>query len=457
MRKQREHWGSRIGFIMAAAGSSIGLGTLWMFPYLTGENGGGLFVLIYLIAMLFVGFPIFIAELILGRSTERSAVGAFAEHTHSESQWKIVGWMGAMASFLIMSYYGVIAGWGIHYVGLSLSEFYAGRTADEIVSVFGILERSGDINILWHGLFSIMTVSVVYMGVRNGIERWSFLMTSSLLVMLLLLFVYALNLDGFSDALHFIFYPDIAKLKPSGVLEALGLSFFTLSLGQGVMITYGSYMRKDEDVPRMGMIIVLMDVLVSLLAAMVIFPIIFTFGFEPKSGPGLVFKILPVAFSQLPAARLISSSFFLLFVFTALTSSVALIEVVVANFIDLYGWTRKRTCLIVGTAVFIVGIPTALGQSGGVFENWAAIYGMSYFEVMSTIVSNWLLPIGGLMTAIFTGWRLRREVIEREFKRGTEWAWLFRPWLLMVRWVAPTATLLIILYKTGLIDVDLLF
>lgn len=456
MKQQREHWSSRLGFVMAAAGSAIGLGTLWMFPYITGENGGGVFVLIYLVAMLFVGFPIFIAELLLGRFAQRAPVGIFAKLKSDSPHWKIIGWLGVSGAFLMMSYYSVVAGWGLNYAFLSINQFYQGRTAEEITKVFDILLVSGDINIFWHMIFMIMTVAVVYPGVRNGIEHWSRVMTSSLLLMLVGLFLYSLSLDGFSEAVHFIFYPDMSKLTPSGVLEALGLSFFTLSLGQGVMLTYGSYMKKTDDIPKTAMIVVLMDILVSLLVALVIFPMIFTYGFEPRSGPGLIFKVLPVIFSQMPASVFVSSVFFILFIFTALTSSVALVEVIVANFIDLLGWSRKKSCIVVGVAIFIVGIPCALSECQGIFANWKAIYGKTYFEVMSFVVSNWILPVGGMLTAVFTGWVLLKEECVEEFLQGTSWKWLFRPWFFMVRWLAPLSTFVIILYKSGVLNLDAL-
>lgn len=454
MKKQREHWSSRFGFIMAAAGSAIGLGTLWMFPYLTGDNGGGLFVLVYLIAIIFLGFPIFVSELLLGRYAQRASVGIFTEFPPQLHRWKIIGWFGVAGAFLIMSYYSVVAGWGLNYILFSACGSYQGRSMEEIKGVFDILLISGDINIFWHLIFSFITMSVVYMGVRKGIEHWSRLMTVSLLIMLLGLFVYSLNLDGFSQALHFVFYPDLSKLKPSGILEALGLAFFTLSLGQGVMLTYGSYLKESDDIPQTAMIVVVMDVVVSLLAALVIFPMIFTFGFEPNSGPGLIFKVLPVTFSLLPGSSFISTIFFTLFVFTALTSSIALVEVIVANFIDLLDWSRKKSCIVVGILLFIAGIPSALSGSQGMFANWERIYGMNFFDVVNTFVSNWVLPIGGMLTATFIGWAMPRDLCFQEFLKGSSWGWLLKPWFFMIRWLAPIATLLIILHKSGLFSID---
>lgn len=451
---QREHWSSHLGFILAAAGSAIGLGTLWKFPYVTGENGGGLFVLMYMLCTFFIGIPIFIAELILGRKAQRGAVGIFATLSHNSTVWKGVGWLGVIASFILMSYYSVLAGWGLNYVFMSLNQSYFNRSAQEISGMFDLLSASGDITIFWHFLFTALTIAVVYPGVRQGIEYWSKFMTSTLLVLLLALCAYTITLDGVSEALQFLFTPDFSRFKTSSALEALGLSFFTLSLGQGIMLTYGSYMRRSEDIPKTSFIIGTMIILISLLAGLMIFPVIFTFGFTPEEGRGLVFKILPFLFAKLPGALIISTTFFVLFVFTALTSSIALVEVVIANFIDLMGWSRKKAVLVTGISVFIFGIPSALSNSNTLFANWPAIYGKTFLATVDDLVSVWLLPIGGLMIAIYAGWFLDQSISEDEFQAGTSWKKLWRPWLFFVRWVAPIAILVIMLQKSGIIDVD---
>lgn len=453
---QREHWSSHLGFILAAAGSAIGLGTLWKFPYVTGENGGGLFVLVYILCTFLIGIPIFIAELVLGRKAQRGAVGIFASLTHNSTVWKGVGWLGVASSFLIMSYYSVLAGWGLNYIFMSLNQFYVNKSAQEIGAIFDTLQSSGDITIFWHFLFTAITISVVYPGVRQGIEYWSKFMTSSLLVLLVLLCMYTVTLDGFSEAMHFLFYPDFSHFKPSAALEALGLSFFTLSLGQGIMLTYGSYMRRTEDIPKTSGIIGSMIILVSLLAGLMIFPVIFTFGFTPAEGRGLVFKILPLLFGKLPGALIISTAFFTLFVFTALTSSVALVEVVVANFIDLMGWSRRKAVLVAGIGCFVFGIPSALSGSDTLFANWSAIYGKTFFATVDDLVSIWFLPIGGLLISIFTGWFLDKSISKEEFEAGTAWKWMWTPWMFFMRWIAPIAIIAIMLQKSGIINIDTL-
>lgn len=457
MQKQREHWSSHLGFILVAAGSAIGLGTLWKFPYVTGENGGGLFVMVYMLCTFLIGIPVFVAELILGRSAQRGAVGSFAYLSQNNTLWKAVGWLGVLSSFLIMSFYSVLAGWGMNYIFMSLTQFWQGKSDADISNAFNILSSSGDITLFWHLAFTALTIAVVYPGIRQGIEYWSRFMTTGLLVILLGLVAYSFTLSGFGQAFDFLFSPDTSKLTATGVLQALGLAFFNLSLGQGIMITYGSYMRRSDDIPRTGLIIGVMITLVSMLVGLMIFPIIFTFGFAPQEGIGLVFKTLPVLFSKLPGALLISTTFFTLFVFAALTSSIALVEVVVANFIDLLGWSRKKSVLVVGISCFLFGIPSALSNTGILFGNWQAIYGKTFFATVDELVSSWFLPICGLLTATFVGWFFDKEKVHAEYLAGSSLGKFFKAWFFFVKWVAPTAIAVIILNTAGVINLDQMF
>jgi len=454
MQKQREHWGSQLGFVLAAAGSAIGLGTLWKFPYITGENGGGLFVLIYILCTFLIGIPLFIAELVLGRKAQRGAVGVFAGLSNNSTVWKTAGWFGVASSFLIMTYYSVIAGWGLSYVLMSLNQFYLDLDPDQIASVFTVMESSADITLFWQVLFTILTTAVVYRGIRHGIEYWSKFMTTALLCLLIGMCLYCMTLEGFPQAVKFVFSPNAENLKPSGILEALGLSFFTLSLGQGIMLTYGSYMKREDDIPKTGLVIGMMIIIVASLASVTIFTILFTFDQPPQAGMGLVFKALPLLFTKLPGSLLISTAFFTLFVFTGLTSAVALVEVVSANFMDLFGWSRKRSVLYGCAAILVVGIPSALSGTNTLFANWSRIYGKSFFATVDELVSVWLIPIGGLMTVIFTGWFLKPSMLKEEFESGTSMKWLWKPWLFFIRWVAPIIMILILLQMAEVINFD---
>lgn len=456
MQKTREHWSSHLGFVLAAAGSAIGLGTLWKFPYVTGENGGGLFVLMYILCTLLIGIPVFIAELMLGRRAQRGAVGVFATLANNSTFWKCAGWLGVVSSFLIMSFYSVIGGWGLNYILMSLNQSYQGLSAEEVGAQFDLLAASGDITLFWHLLFTAIVVGLVLPGVKQGIEFWSKFMTSGLLVMLVSLFVYSTTLDGFPQAVKFILSPDISKFKPSAALEALGLAFFTLSLGQGIMLTYGSYMRKNEDIPKTSFIIAGMIIITAIMSGLMIFPIIFSFGFSPEAGRGLIFKTLPLLFAKLPGGLIISTTFFTLFVFAAVTSGIAFVEVVAANLMDLADWSRKKAVVFVGVACFIFGIPSALSHSNTLFSNWTAIFGKTFFATVDDLVSIWLLPIGGLLIALYTGWFFDRELSKEEFAAGSAFKRLWGAWLFFIRWVAPIGIVAIILQQAGIVNVDVL-
>ena len=457
MQKQREHWGSHLGMIMAAAGSAIGLGTLWQFPYLVGENGGGLFVLVYLASTFLIGVPVFIIELILGRQAQRGAVGVFGTLSQNSLFWRGVGWLSVITSFVIMSYYSVVAGWGGSYVFMSLNQFYVGKTPEQISSIFEALQSSGTMTLFWNIIFTGMTVGVVLQGIKKGIEYWSRIMIPALIILLLALFIYSTSLSGFGEAFRFIFKPNFSDFRPSAFLTALGMAFMTMSLGQGIILTYGSYMKHSENIPSTAFIIGTMDIVISLMASMMIFPIIFTSGASPAEGPGLIFKILPVLFSQLPGALLISTSFFVLFVFTALTSSIALVEVVAANFIDLFSWSRKKAVLVTGIASFIFGLPSALSWSGVLFPSWSLIYGKNFFDTMTYLIANWTLPIGGFLITIYGGWFLPKKIAKAEFLSGSRWLWLFNIWLFFIKWVAPTGIAIVILQSVGILDIDKIF
>lgn len=450
MAQVREHWSSRVGFILAAVGSAVGLGVLWKFPYTVGRNGGGFFILCYVLCTLAIGIPVLIAELMLGRIAQRGAIGVFEQITPTRPFWKLSGWLGVISSFLIMSFYSVIAGWGMCYILMSLSGFFHGLTIHEVSDRFTTLANSGDISLLWHFLFTGITMMIVFSGVRKGIEAWSRIMTRGLFILLTLLFFHSISLPGFGQALHFVFYPDASKFQISSMLEALGLAFFTLSLGQGIMFSYGSYMKPKTSIPQMAFIVSFAVLFVGILAALVVFPVVFSFGIEPTAGFGLIFQTLPYLFSKLPGGMIISTLFFTLFVFTAITSSVAFIEVCASNLMELVGWQRHRSVWIVAIATFIFGIPSALSGSRALFVDWNEIYGMSFLETVDTLVSTWLIPIGGLLTAIYVGWVMQKDIAQGDFvgQRGS--TLLYSVWIFIMRWLVPLLILFIIVEKSGL-------
>lgn len=451
---RREHWGSKLGFIFAAIGSAIGLGVLWKFPYTVGQNGGGYFLLAFILCILIIGIPVFIAELLLGRKAQKAAVMTFDTLSNGHRFWKLGGWLGVISSFLIMSFYSVIAGYGMSYILMSLTNFTEGLSAKEVADVYNYLTHSGDISILWHLIFTAITMAIVYSGVRKGIEFWARIMTRGLFIFLILLFLYSISLDGFKEAAHFIFYPNADNFRFSSALEALGLAFFTLSLGQGIMISYGSYMKKTENLPAMASIVASSVIVVALLAAMVVFPVVFTYGLTPKAGTGLIFQTLPFLFAQLPGSTIIATVFFILFVFTAITSSVAFIEVCATNLMELTHITRKKSVIISGIGTFTFGIFSALAGTGTLFPEWSSIYGMNFLDNVDNLVSTWIIPFGGLITSLFAGWVLDQRIAASEFLEGNALHRLFKVWHFCLKWIVPILICMIIFQKTGMVDFD---
>ena len=449
---ERGHWGSKLGFVLAAAGSAIGLGNIWKFPYITGVNGGGAFVLIYLLCIALVGLPVMTAEILLGRSTQKSPVGAFRSLSNGRGGWVAFGWLGVVAAFVILSYYSIVAGWALHYSYLSITGQIVGLGPEGVGPAFDALFASNELNLFWHVIFMIVTVSVVVGGVSKGLERWSRILMPALFVLMIILLVNSFTLDGFGRALDFVFGFHTEQLTASGVLEALGHAFFTLSLGMGAMLTYGSYLRRDDDIMSASITISVLDTVIALTASMILFPIIFTFNMEPGAGPGLVFVSVPIALSQLPAGGFLSFVFFALLVFAALTSSISMLEVVTSYMIDEKGWLRSRATLVSGAIIAVIGIPSALSGGTALFgSGFAEIFGRNWFDTFDYLVSNWMLPLGGLGIALFTAWRVDDAIRHREFLNGTKLAYFYRTWLFLLKFVVPVGIVLVFLHAIGVI------
>jgi neurotransmitter:Na+ symporter, NSS family len=452
MKQTREHWGSKVGFIMAAAGSAIGLGSVWRFPYTAGENGGGAFIILYIIFAFLIALPLFMAEVVIGRKAQKAALGAYVSVSGS-SNWRMLGWFNVISCFIILSFYCVVAGWCLSYILMSLSSFWAGKSPEQIRGAFDILNKSADINIFWYAIFLLINVGVVLGGVRKGIEKWSRILTPALLIILIGLFFYSMTLDGFGKAVDFCFTPNFSKLSANGVLNALGVAFFTASVGLGIILTYGSYMGPKEDIPKNAFIVLIMTVSVSILAALTIFPIVFTFNFPPEGGPGLVFKTMPVLFARLPGTLVISVVFFTLLVFTALTSSISLLETLVSNLTEKFAWTRKKGVVVATIITFIIGIPSALSGSQALFPKWQSIYGKNFFDSMNFLTSSWMMPIGGLFAIIFVGYIMKRSVVQEEFCKGSVFGKVFWVWFFFIRFMAPIAVVLVLLQDAGIVNV----
>ncbi|MBQ93767.1 MAG: sodium-dependent transporter, partial [Marinobacter sp.] len=360
---QRGLWSSRLAFILAATGSAVGLGNIWKFPYVTGENGGGAFVLVYLLCIAVVGIPIMMAEVMIGRRGGRSPVKSLsliAQHDRLKPAWKLVGAIGILAGFLILSFYSVIGGWAISYVGTTASGQLAGQSADTVGAIFSGLLSDPTKLLAWHTLFMAMVMVVVVRGVRSGLERAVSILMPALFVLLLIVVGYAMTTGHFGQAAAFLFQPDFSKLTTSGILVALGHAFFTLSLGMAVMMAYGSYLPKNISIAKTSITVSVIDTGVALLAGLAIFPIVFANGLEPGAGPGLIFQTLPLAFGQMPMGSLFGTLFFVLLIFAAWTSGISLLEPIVEWLEERKGMNRTVSTLGAGFVCWGLGIASIL-------------------------------------------------------------------------------------------------
>lgn len=363
----------------------------------------------------------------------------------------MVGWLTAIVSMLILGWYCVVAGWGICYILLSLTDAFRGLSREEIGVSFDIFRQAGSLNITFQVMFIAINAVILLKGLNQGIEKWSKFMTSGLFIVLTGLAIYSMQLDGFADAARYLLYPDFSKLSGKGVLQALGLALFTLSLAYGAVLTYGSYLKREEDIPKIASIVVFANLFASILIAITIFPMIFTFGFAPESGEGLIFKTLPYVFEQLPGSMVIALVFFTLLLFAALTSSLAMFEVIVANFADLGLMSRKTAVLFSCVLVFVLGLPIAVSGDNGVFPSWSRVFGANYMETMSLLV-DWILVVIAFFTTIFIAYRMSSETRSQGFLSGSEVPYLYVPWLVLLRTLVPLAILVVIAQRAQLIN-----
>jgi len=440
----REHWGSKLGFVMAAVGSAIGLGNIWKFPYLVGENGGGAFVLIYVLCLFVLGLPIMIAELVIGRHTGKDPVGAF-KIIGENSKWKLVGYLGVLSGFFILSFYSVVGGWTIGYIIKSVSgavsQIRDVAAGEEAFTTF--ISDPWQL-LFYHFLFMGASMFIVIRGIKRGIESWNKVLMPMLFIILLILILRSVTLDGAWDGVVFYLKPDFSKITVKTVIEALGQCFFSLSLGMGAMITYGSYLPKDEKILNSAMEISLLDSLVAFLAGLAIFPAVYAVGMMPDKGPGLTFNILPVVFGNMAYGGVFASLFFLLLFIAALTSAMSLLEVVVAYITDERGWSRKKAVLVFGSVIFLLGIPSAL--SFNVIKNVKIFFGSNFFDFMDALTTRYMLPIGGLFIALCLGWKYGLDKTMHELDTDTGNTFLKKVWAVSIKFVSPLILILIIAY-----------
>ncbi|RKD71276.1 NSS family neurotransmitter:Na+ symporter [Sinobaca qinghaiensis] len=444
--KPREQWASRTGFILAAMGSAVGLGNIWRFSYVAGESGGGAFLLIYLLCILIIGIPIIMAEFTIGRRSQQDVVGSF-ESLSSGGAWRYAGLLGVTAAFMILSFYAVISGWIMHYFIQYLNGSFWTAPAEGYEGYFVSFTGSFTQSILWHFLFMALVIIIVMLGVKKGIELSNKILMPLLGVLLIVLAGYSLTLGGAAEGLSFLFTPDWSAFSdPAVYLAAMGQAFFSLSLGMGTMITYGSYLSKKEQLPGAAFSVAGLDTGFAILAGVMIFPAVFAFGIDPSSGPGLVFMVLPDIFNNIAAGGIVGLGFFFLLAAAALSSAISILEVAVAFFMRKFNWSRIRAALVIGTIIFLIGIPSSLG-----FGPWAGVTIIGENGILDSIdfiASNILLPLGGLIIALFVGWSWKTVDALRESDFGQTTIGYI--WLFILRFIAPIAILLIFLSSIGL-------
>ncbi|MGR8936032.1 MAG: sodium-dependent transporter [Gammaproteobacteria bacterium] len=442
-------WSSWIAFILAATGSAVGLGNIWKFPYITGQNGGGAFVMVYLLCVAAIGIPIMIAETMMGRRARQSPINALqtlSEEVGADSNWHYLGWMGVIAGFLILSYYSVIAGWACAYVLKAFTGSFSGESAAHIKGLFETFIHNPWQLIFWHTVFLASAMSVVVQGVQSGLERVTRFLMPALFVLLVLLVGYAMTTNAFGQGMDFLFKVDFDKLTGTSVLTAMGQAFFSLGLGMGAIMVYGSYLPSHVSIAKTTFIIAAADTAAALLSGMAIFPIVFENGLTPAAGPGLIFESLPIAFGQMTGGLIFGTLFFVLVVFAALTSAISLIEPAVAWLVENHDFSREKACIWAGTATWIVGLGTILS-----FNAWAEvrIFERNFYELLDYLTANLMLPIGGFSIAVFAGWIMKREHTKKELEMPGDLS--YDVWRFAIQYVAPAGVFLVFLHVVGVI------
>ncbi|WP_019535496.1 sodium-dependent transporter [Paenibacillus ginsengihumi] len=426
------------GFIMAAIGSAVGLGNMWKFPYITGKYGGAAFFALFLICLLVIGLPILLAELTIGRGG-RGNPSASMRRLSGQRKWGVLGGLAILCPFIILSYYSVVAGWTVHYsikafAGTLFSGVGYGQQFEELMSSW--------VPAFWQLAVMAICALVVGRGVAAGIEKFNKLLIPAMLVLLIMMMIRAITLPGAMSGVQYFLRPDFSMLTPTSVLAALGHAFFSLSLGMGTILTYGAYVDRRQSLSQAALAVTGGDVLYALLAGLIIFPTCFAFGIEVSQGPGLIFAALPVAFEAMPLGTLFGGLFFLLLSIAAITSAVSLLEVPVAFVMERWGWSRSKASAIVATACFMVGLPSALSVGGAV--QGLSLAGKSFFDWMDFISSNIMLPVGGLIVALFAGYAWKQAADEAGLAGRAAWLWLA-----LLRYVAPVLVMLIFLHSMG--------
>ncbi len=443
-------WSSRWTFILATTGAAVGLGNIWKFPYLAGEHGGSAFVLVYLVFVALLGIPMMMAEVMLGRrgrQTPMFTMRYLAEETNRTTHWQLLGLAGTVAGVLILSYYSVIGGWTLSYVFRSGNGDFHDVTPEQVSGVFASFVGDPLTVIGWHTAFMVMTMLIVARGVQGGLEQATKYLMPALVALLLVVVGYSATTGYMDEGLTFLFAADFSKLTGTSMLAAMGQAFFSLSLGMGTIMVYGSYLPAGTSIARTSILIALADTSIAVIAGIAIFPIVFANGLEPGAGPGLIFETLPLAFSQMPGGLVVGVLFFVLLLVAAWTSSISLIEPAVTLFMEKFRMTRHQASVWAGVGTWGLGLGTVFS-----FNLWAdyKIFDKTFFDLLDHLTSNIMLPLGGLFMAVFAGWLMAREMSASELRlegcRG------FTVWHGLIRYVAPVAMLVVFAYAVGIIE-----
>ncbi len=445
---KRDSFGSKFGVIAAAAGSAIGLGNIWRFPYVVGENGGGAFLFIYLGFILLIGIPVMLSEFVIGRGAQRNPFGAFRKLAPGKP-WYLVGLMGVVAAFMILAFYTAVAGWTLEYIYQSIINGFAGKNPGQIDLMFETFRGGSFRPIIWFVVFMFFTGYIVVAGVKNGIEKYAKILMPVLLVLIIVMCIRSVTLPGAGEGLEFLFKPDFSKITANTILEALGQAFFSLSIGMGTLITYGSYISKKEDLGGTAVSVSLADTFIAILAGVAIFPAVFAFNIEPTAGEGLVYKTLPNIFQQMPGGYYFSLLFFVLLGVAALTSTISVLEVIVAYFVEELKMKRKRATIVATFSVGVLGILSVLSFSS--LQEFS-IFGKNIFGILDFTSANILLPLGGLFIVLFVGWFYGVGNSRKELTNDGKLKARYYPfYIFLVKFVAPIAIAMVFLNGLGLL------
>lgn len=445
MKKSHSQWSSRMGFMLAAAGSAVGLGNIWKFPYMAGQMGGSVFVLTYLVCMFVIGLPILVTEWLIGRRGQKNPIHTMEDVAKAEGRsanWRWVGIIGVLGSFLILSFYSVIGGWATDYIFLAGKGTFLGMNGEGTNRIFSDFLGSVNHLLIWHTVFMFATAVIVAMGVSGGLERSCKIMMPGLGLLLIGLVVYAAVVSGpaFGQAFSFLFTPNWSALTGEAVLAALGHAFFSLSLGMGIMMAYGSYLGKDVNLISTARTVVILDVIVAILSGLAIFPLVFANGLQPGKGAGLIFVTLPIAFGNMTGGTILGVLFFIFLTFAALTSSISLLEPTVELLEEKTPLGRKSATLLSSVVIWALGVACVLS-----FNEWQNVtwFGKNIFDLLDYFTSKLMLPLTGLGTIIFAGWMMNQETIRRELNLSPA---LFAGWKFLCRIVIPIAVIFILIY-----------